>query len=193
MAAAEALQQRRVAHDGLLSALLTAGSVGAIERSAEMIAASIESGGKAIFFGNGGSAADAEHIAAEFVGRFRADRRPLAALSLGANSAVASALANDFSYDQAFARELEALAQPGDVAIAISTSGRSPNVLAALAQARSMGISTVALTGLGHELDLLADSLILVESSETALVQEIHCVVGHVICEIVEQRMGFDL
>ena len=185
------LEQRRVAHNDLLTALMTPSSAGAIERSAELIAESLGSGGKAIFFGNGGSAADAEHITAELVGRFRADRSPLAALSLGANSAVASALANDFAFDQAFARELEALAKPGDVAIAITTSGRSPNVLAALDQARSMGVSTVVLTGLDHQLGHLADSLIVVESSATALVQEMHAVVGHVICEIVEQRMGF--
>ena len=185
------LEQRRVAHNDLLTALMTPNSAGAIERSAELVAESLGSGGKAIFFGNGGSAADAEHIAAELVGRFRADRSPLAALSLGANSAVASALANDFAFDQAFAREMEALAKPGDVAIAITTSGRSPNVLAALDQARSMGVSTVVLTGLDHQLGHLADSLIVVESSATALVQEMHAVVGHVICEIVEQRMGF--
>jgi D-sedoheptulose 7-phosphate isomerase len=185
------LEQRRVAHNDLLTALMTPNSAGVIERSAELVAESLGSGGKAIFFGNGGSAADAEHIAAELVGRFRADRSPLAALSLGANSAVASALANDFAFDQAFAREMEALAKPGDVAIAITTSGRSPNVLAALDQARSMGVSTVVLTGLDHQLGHLADSLIVVESSATALVQEMHAVVGHVICEIVEQRMGF--
>ena len=185
------LEQRRVAHNDLLTALMTPNSAGAIERSAELVAESLGSGGKAIFFGNGGSAADAEHIAAELVGRFRADRSPLAALSLGANSAVASALANDFAFDQAFAREMEALAKPGDVAIAITTSGRSPNVLAALDQARSMGVSTVVLTGLDHQLGHLADSLIVVESSATALVQEMHAVVGHVICELVEQRMGF--
>ena len=185
------LEQRRVAHNDLLTALMTPNSAGVIERSAELVAESLGSGGKAIFFGNGGSAADAEHIAAELVGRFRADRSPLAALSLGANSAVASALANDFAFDQAFAREMEALAKPGDVAIAITTSGRSPNVLAALDQARSMGVSTVVLTGLDHQLGHLADSLIVVESSATALVQEMHAVVGHVSCEIVEQRMGF--
>jgi D-sedoheptulose 7-phosphate isomerase len=186
------LEQRRVAHNDLLTALMTPSSAGAIERSAELIAESLGNGGKAIFFGNGGSAADAEHIAAELVGRFRLDRRPLAALSLGSNSAVASALANDFAFDQAFARELEALAKPGDVAIAITTSGCSQNVLAALDQARSMGVSTVALTGLGHQLGHLADSWIVVETSETALVQEMHAVIGHVICEIVERRMGFD-
>lgn len=185
------LEQRRVAHNDLLTALMAADSARAIERSAELIAESLDNGGKAIFFGNGGSAADAEHIAAELVGRFRLDRRPLAALSLGANSAVASALANDFAFEQAFARELEALAKRGDVAIAITTSGRSQNVVAALDQARSMGVSTVALTGLGHHLSHLADSLIVVETLETALVQEMHAVVGHVVCEIVEQRMGF--
>lgn len=187
----ETLEQRRGAHEDLLTALMAADSARAIERSAELIAESLDNGGKAIFFGNGGSAADAEHIAAELVGRFRLDRRPLAALSLGANSAVASALANDFAFEQAFARELEALAKPGDVAIAITTSGCSQNVVAALDKARSLGVSTVALTGLGHQLGHLSDSLIVVETSETALVQEMHAVIGHVICEIVERRMGF--
>ena len=185
-----ALEQRRVAHDELLTKLTVAGGAGAIEQSAALIAESLADGGKSIFFGNGGSAADAEHIAAELVGRFRVDRRPLAALSLGANLAIASALANDFGYEQAFARELEAIASPGDVAIAITTSGRSPNVVEALAKARGLGLRTVALTGRGHQLDDLADQLVVVESENVALIQEIHAVVGHIICELVESRLG---
>ncbi len=189
--AATAVTHRRVIHDELLASLASPEAAAAIERSAALIAQSLARGGKAIFFGNGGSAADAEHIAAELVGRYRADRRPLAAMSLGANAAVASALANDFGYEQAFARELDALASPDDVAIAITTSGRSANILAALQLARSKGVSTVAITGLGHQLDQLADSLVVVESSVVALIQEIHAVVGHVICELVEAEMGF--
>ena len=145
--ASAALQQRRLAHDELLTRLSEADAAEAVDRIAAAIAGALDDGGKVIFFGNGGSAADAIHISAEFVGRFRADRRPLAAVALGTNAAITSALANDYSFEDALSRELEAVANAGDVALAVSTSGSSPNVLAALERATTIGLTTVALTG----------------------------------------------
>ena len=114
-------------------------------------------------------------------------------MTLGTNPAILTALANDYGYnEEGFARELEALAQPGDVAVAFSTSGRSPGVLAALTRAREIGLATIALTGSGHSLDGLAEQVIAVDSNTVALIQEIHAVIGHVMCEIVEARLGVD-
>jgi D-sedoheptulose 7-phosphate isomerase len=158
-----------------------------------MIAESLSDGGTIYFCGNGGSSADAQHLVAEFVGRYRADRRPLAAVALGSTQAVASALANDFGYAEAgIAREVDALVRQGDVVVALSTSGRSPNIIAALEMARAKGAGTVAMTGLGHQLDDLANCLIVVDSTVVALIQELHAVLGHVICELVEDQMGFE-
>ena len=185
------LADRRVAHQELLDRLAEPATAAAIESAAALIAESLDSEGTLFFFGNGGSSADAQHVAAEFVGRFRADRRPLAAVALGTNPAVISALANDYGFHkEGFARELEALGRRGDVAIAISTSGRSPGVLTALARARDVGMKTIALTGTGHGLDGLAEVVIAVETANVALVQEMHAVVGHLICEMVEERLG---
>jgi len=188
---AELMADRRIAHQELLDRLAEPRTAGAIDSAAEMIATSLEADGTLYFFGNGGSSADAQHIAAEFVGRFRAERRPLAAVALGTNPAVISALANDYGFHrEGFARELEALARRGDVAIAISTSGRSPGVLTALARACDIGMPRIALTGSGHGLDGLADQIIEVPTSNVALIQEMHSVVGHLLCEMVEGRMG---
>ena len=184
---------RQAAHQELLSQLAGPEGSATIDRAAEAIAVSLGQGGTIYFFGNGGSAADAQHIAAELVGRFRGDRDPLAAVTLGTNPAILTALANDYGYnEEGFARELEALAKPGDVAVAFSTSGRSPGVLAALARAREIGLATIALTGSEHSLDGLADQVIAVDSPTVALIQEIHAVIGHVMCEIVEARLGVD-
>lgn len=190
--ASDALQQRRLAHDELLVMLSEGDAAEAVDRIAAAIAGGLDDGGKVIFFGNGGSAADAIHISAEFVGRFRADRRPLAAVALGTNAAITSALANDYSFEDALARELEAVANAGDVALAISTSGSSPNVVAALERANTLGLTTVALTGAGHKLDGLAEHLVVVESNVVALIQEMHGVIGHIICELVEAKLGLD-
>jgi D-sedoheptulose 7-phosphate isomerase len=185
------LADRRVAHQELLDRLAEPATAEAIDSGAALIADSLDSEGTLFFFGNGGSSADAQHVAAEFVGRFRADRRPLAAVALGTNPAVVSALANDYGFHkEGFARELEALARRGDVAIAISTSGRSPGVLTALARARDVGMRTIALTGSGHGLDGLAEVVIAVDTSNVALIQEMHGVVGHLLCEMVEERLG---
>ena len=189
---AEVLAERAAEHARLLSQLGAPESCAQISAAAAAITESLRRGGTAYFCGNGGSSAEAQHLVAEFVGRYRADRRPLAAVALGSTQAVASALANDFGYAEAgIAREVDALAREGDVLVALSASGSSPNIVAALEMAGGKGVRTIALTGQGHQLADLVDSLIVVDSTVVALIQEMHAVLGHVICELVEDQMGF--
>lgn len=144
--------------------------------------------GKVIIFGNGGSASDSQHIAAELVGRFKKDRASLAAISLASNISIITSLANDYGYETIFAKQIEGLGQKNDIAIGISTSGKAKNVLAAIKQAKKMGIKTIALTGGdGGELVKLADISLLVPSKVTARIQEAHITIGHIVCELVEQ------
>lgn len=154
------------------------------------IVKSLTSGGKVFFFGNGGSAADAQHLAAEFTGRFLQERRPLPALALSVNTSSLTAIGNDYGFDVVFARQLEALGKEGDVAVGISTSGSSPNVLRALGTAKSKSIFSVALTGKsGGTLKNIADCTICIPSEETPRIQECHILTGHLICEIVEREL----
>ena len=147
-------------------------------------------GNKALLFGNGGSAADAQHIAAEFVGRFAFERPALPALALSVNSSCVTAVGNDYGFDRVFSRQLEALGHTGDVAIGISTSGSSPNVLSALSTARKMKLRTVALTGhSGSNLRNCVDYCICVPAKETPRIQECHILIGHIISELVEREM----
>ena len=159
--------------------------------AADALVSAYRLGHKAIFFGNGGSAADAQHLAAEFVGRYLQERAPLPALALNANSSVVTAIGNDYGYDQVFARQLAALAAPGDVAVGISTSGNSGNVIEGMLQARKTGLLTIALTGVsgGRLLDLV-DVLIAVPSDETPRIQECHILLGHALCDAVEQAVA---
>ncbi|MGH9392575.1 MAG: D-sedoheptulose-7-phosphate isomerase [Terriglobales bacterium] len=158
--------------------------------AAECLISCYRAGGKAMFCGNGGSAADAQHLAAEFVGRYLAERRPLPALALHANSSALTAIGNDYGYAQSFARQLEALAQPGDVAVGISTSGNSANVVETLRRARELGLPTIALTGEGGgRLREFADFLLAVPSHETPRIQECHILIGHCLAEAVEQAL----
>ncbi|MBI2240890.1 MAG: D-sedoheptulose 7-phosphate isomerase [Magnetospirillum gryphiswaldense] len=151
---------------------------------------SLENGGKILFFGNGGSAADAQHLAAELVVRYRANGRALAALALTTDTSILTACANDYSYDDIFSRQVEALARPGDVLIGISTSGNSLNVLKALQVARDMGCVAAALAGRdGGKLHGVADPLVVVPSQVTARIQEMHILIGHTLCDILEQRL----
>lgn len=144
-----------------------------------------------MLFGNGGSAADAQHIAAELVGRFALKRPALAAVALSVNSSCLTAIGNDYGFEQIFSRQIEALACLGDVAIGISTSGNSPNVVRALSTARKMGLHTVALTGLtGGELLNNVDHCICVPSKETPRIQECHVLIGHILSELVEQEIS---
>jgi D-sedoheptulose 7-phosphate isomerase len=173
-------------HSRLLEACLPA-----LSGAAEALIAAYRSGHKAIFFGNGGSAADAQHLAAEFVGRYLLERPPLPALALHANTSSVTAIANDYGYDQVFARQLQALAAPGDVAVGISTSGNSRSVLEALAVARKMGVATIGLTGAsGGRMREMVDVLIAAPSSETPRIQECHILVGHALCDAVEQALA---
>jgi len=152
---------------------------------------SIKKGGKVILFGNGGSASDSQHIAAELVGRFRKERSALAAIALTTNTSILTSLANDYSYEIVFSRQIEALGQKNDIAIGISTSGKAKNVAAGIKQAKKMGIKTIALTGGdGGELAKLADISLIVPSLVTARIQEAHITLGHIICELVEQEFA---
>lgn len=157
--------------------------------AAAAVRAALEAGGKLLLFGNGGSAADAQHMAAEFVGRFECEREGLPAIALTADASVMTSLANDFTFDQVFVRQLEALARPGDVALGISTSGRSNNVLAALQAAKARGIKTIALTGRdGGTIGKMVAIHVNVPHESTARIQEVHRTVIHVICALVERK-----
>lgn len=145
---------------------------------------------KLLFFGNGGSACDATHLAAEFVNRFHRERPALAALSLATDTAALTSISNDYDYDQIFARQLQALGQKGDVAVAISTSGNSPNVLKAVEVAKARGLVTVAFTGKdGGKLAPLVDYAFIVPSESTPRIQETHITLGHLLCELVEEEL----
>jgi len=156
-------------------------------QAATRIIESLRSGGKVMFFGNGGSAADAQHLAAEFTGRYLKERRALPALALNANSSALTAIGNDYGFDLVFARQIEALGKASDVAFGISTSGNSPNVIRALEAAKARSIYTVSLTGAsGGRMKNVADCAIRVPSEETPRIQECHILAGHIICEIAE-------
>jgi len=161
-----------------------------VAKVSEVLAKALKQGNKPLLFGNGGSAADAQHIAAELVGRFAFDRPPLPALALSVNSSCVTAIGNDYGFDLAFARQIEALGRPGDVAIRISTSGNSPNVLQGVTVAQKIGLHTVALTGSsGGKLKNAVDYCICVPSDETPRIQECHILIGHIISELVEQAI----
>jgi D-sedoheptulose 7-phosphate isomerase len=161
-----------------------------MERVAQKMAETLREGGKILLFGNGGSACDATHIAAEFVNRFVGDRKALAAISLTTDTAAITSIGNDYDYDQIFSRQIAALGKRGDLAIAISTSGNSPNVVNGVEEAKRGAIFTVAFTGgSGGKLASLADEAFVVPSKVTARIQESHITLGHVLCELVEDRL----
>jgi D-sedoheptulose 7-phosphate isomerase len=151
----------------------------------------IQGRGKLLLFGNGGSAADAQHIAAELVIRYKSDRPAIAAIALTTDTSALTACANDLGFDAVFARQVEALARPEDVVVGFSTSGRSPNVLAALREARKQGARTTGFTGAGGgEMVALCDALIAVPSTVTARIQEMHILLAHMLCKALEIRLG---
>jgi D-sedoheptulose 7-phosphate isomerase len=163
----------------------------ALGEAAETLVSAYRAGRKALFFGNGGSAADAQHLAAEFVGRYLRERRPLPAIALNVNTSVVTAIGNDYGYQEIFARQLEALGVAGDVAIALSTSGTSANVVEAVRRARRLGLGTIALTGAsGGALKGLVDTLIAVPSEDTPRIQECHILAGHALCDAVESMIS---
>ncbi len=159
--------------------------------AANALVSAYRTGHKALFFGNGGSASDSQHMAAEFLGRYLLERSPLPAVALSENTSAVTAIANDYGFEQVFSRQLQALGVPGDVAFGISTSGNSPNVIEALATARKMGLHTIGLTGAsGGKMRGMVDTLIAVPSTETPRIQECHILVGHALCDAVEQAMA---
>jgi D-sedoheptulose 7-phosphate isomerase len=165
-------------------------NAGLLVAAGRRMAESLRGGGKVLTFGNGGSAADAQHLAGELVGRFRRDRAALSAIALTTDSSVVTAIGNDMGYDSVFRRQVEAHGRPGDVAIGITTSGRSPNVVQALQLARERGLVTMGLTGGGGgRLAGAVDYLIDVPHADTARIQEVHVMVVHVLCQIVEEEM----
>ncbi len=164
---------------------------GDLERLISIVVEALERGGKVLFFGNGGSASDAQHLAAELSIRFVRSRRALAGLALGGNVSEMTACGNDFGFEQVFARQIEALGRAGDVAIAFSTSGTSPNIVSAVHTAKDRGIGIAAFTGeSGGDLKDLVDLLIAVPSTTTARIQEMHGLLGHMLCEGIEAALG---
>jgi len=151
-----------------------------------------ESGNKIFFFGNGGSAADAQHLAAEFVNRYVMDRPPLPAIALTTDTSILTSVSNDLAFDEIFAKQLRALGKEGDVAIGISTSGNSPNIIKAFEVAKEIGMKRVALTGNnGGVISKMADFSLVVPSTSTARIQEAHILIGHILCEMVEHYLFF--
>lgn len=161
-----------------------------IAKASEILVSAFNRGNKVLAFGNGGSAADAQHIAAEFVGRFAFDRPALPALALSVNTSCVTAIGNDYGFDLVFSRQIEALGRPGDIAIGISTSGDSQNVLCGVSIAQKMGLHTVALTGrTGGKLKSRVDYCICAPSQETPRIQECHILIGHIIAELAESAI----
>lgn len=161
-----------------------------VAKVSELLVDALQKGNKVLLFGNGGSAADAQHIAAEFVGRFAFDRPALPALALNVNTSCITAIGNDYGFDLVFSRQIEALARPGDVAVGISTSGQSPNVIRAMSTAKKMGLHTVGLTGSsGKGLKDAVEYCICAPSTETPRIQECHILIGHIVSELVEQTI----
>lgn len=163
----------------------------AIVKCVEEITRTLQNKGTIFLFGNGGSAADCQHIAAEFIGRFKRERRSLPAIALTTDTSALTALGNDYGFDVVFSRQLEGLGQKGDIAIGITTSGNSTNVVEGLKKARAMGIKTIALTGGdGGKVAPLADVAIIIPSKSTARIQESHICIAHCICELVEEKFS---
>jgi D-sedoheptulose 7-phosphate isomerase len=164
-----------------------------VERAADLIASALSGGQKLMLCGNGGSAADSQHLAAEFIGRFIKDRKPLAAVALSTDTSALTCIANDYSFDDVFYRQVAGLGRPGDCLLAISTSGNSRNVIHAAEAARSMEIRVIGLLGRdGGALLGLCDVPIVVPSTVTARIQEAHIFIGHTLCGLVEQALNFD-
>lgn len=162
----------------------------AVAQVAELCTETIRAGGKVMFAGNGGSAADAQHLAGEFVSRFNFDRPGIAGLALTTDTSVLTAIGNDYGYDQVFSRQVQALARPGDMLVGITTSGRSPNILRAMAEAKTSGVKRVGLTGAGGgALREVCDYCIVVPAHATPKVQELHIAIGHTICALVEEAV----
>ena len=160
-----------------------------IVNAADVICNGLAIGRKVLLFGNGGSAADAQHIAAEFVNRFQMERPPLAAVALSTDTSVLTSISNDYHFDEVFSKQIRALGKKGDIAVGLSTSGNSINVVKGIEAAKSMGLLTIGFSGRGGKLAECADIVLTVESDVTARVQETHIVMGHILCDIVEKTI----
>ena len=160
-----------------------------IIKAADMLAACLTRGNKILIFGNGGSAADAQHLAAEFVNRFQIERPPLAAVALTTDTSLLTSIGNDYHFNDIFSKQVEALGQQGDIAWGISTSGNSANVIQAIKAARQIGMSTIGMTGRAGELADCADLVFAAASDITARIQESHITVGHILCDLVDRTL----
>jgi D-sedoheptulose 7-phosphate isomerase len=161
--------------------------------SAMVFAEALKNGNTIFWCGNGGSAAESSHLAVELIGRFKNNRRPLPSVSLNADTSALTCIANDFGYDEIFARQLEGLAKKGDVLVVLSTSGKSENILQVLRKAKELGVTSIALLGKGGgDAISIADNSIVIDSTETARIQEIHLLIGHTFCEFAEVELGFE-
>jgi D-sedoheptulose 7-phosphate isomerase len=189
LTAAILLQRSLQEHLEAINALLQS-SLGEIERAGALISATLNQGGKILLCGNGGSAADSQHIAAELVGRYELHRRAWPAIALTTDTSALTALSNDYGYEDVFARQVEALAKPGDLLLALSTSGTSANVIKAAETARRIGCKVIALTGaVGEPLASLCDLAVVVPSMRTSRVQEAHITIGHLWCELIDAEL----
>ena len=176
-----------VAQANLLKDRLVAEQAGQVAAAARLLAGALKGGGKILLFGNGGSAADAQHLAAEFVNRFQIERPPLAALALTTDTSILTSIANDYDFLEVFAKQVRALGRPGDAALGLSTSGNSGNVVQALKVARQLGLKTLALSGgEGGPVAAAAELAIVVPSRSTPRIQEVHITIGHVLCDLVD-------
>ena len=162
-----------------------------IVTAAQTLVQAMEKGRKLLLFGNGGSAADAQHIAAEFVNRFQMERRPLPAIALTCDTSIITSIGNDYDYNQIFLKQVQALGKAGDIALGISTSGNSPNVVTAIEEANAMGLTTVGFSGRGGTLKEICHTCFCVDSPVTARIQEVHILLAHILCDLTE-RMIFN-
>ena len=178
------LRETAAAHERM------AANVTPVVNAAEAITAALKKGGTVFVFGNGGSAADAQHFAAELVGRYEKERKGWPAVALTTDTSALTAIGNDYGFDRVFARQIEALGKAGDIAIGISTSGTSPNVLRGLEAANDRGMITIALTGRGGDAGTIATHRVAIDEARTSRVQEVHATVLHVICELVEKDLN---
>lgn len=187
----EKVVQRQLDESARVKSLLSQTQAAIICQIAQLMVACYRQGNKVMLMGNGGSAADAQHIASELVGQFQlSERRPLAAIALNTNTSIITAIGNDYGFLKTFSRQVEALVQPGDVVIGISTSGNSPNVIEAIELAKAKGAKTIALLGQrGGRLSEAVDIALKVPSDETSRIQEAHITIGHILCYLVEQEL----
>lgn len=187
--AARAIRDLQISRDVFDRALADPAFIGAVARATELATGALRAGRKILFAGNGGSAADAQHLATELVVRFVVNRAALPAIALTTDTSILTAIGNDLGFEQVFARQIAALGREGDAFVAISTSGRSPNIVAACREARERKLSVIGLTGAdGGAMDGLCDVLVRVPSDKTALIQQVHIAVGHIICAAAEDE-----